>query len=204
MCDKSESPIGQERCQLRIPAIPPEELSEEQKPLYEDMSNEMKGYFTGFIKKRKDGALLGPWAPALQYPRFGKPWWDNIKAIADKPTLPKAAREVAILITAAHFKAGYELYSHTVIGEKSELARSKIATIAAGQRPIDLTFEEAAAYDVAASLAAGGRLPKATWEMAVSAFGNEGAAELVFLVAGYHQVSAILNGFDISIPGDGS
>ncbi|AWF81373.1 hypothetical protein BTJ40_11400 [Microbulbifer sp. A4B17] len=189
---------------MRIPAIPPEELDEEQKPLYEDMSTEMKSYFSGFIKKRKDGALLGPWAPALQYPRYGKPWWDYIKAIADKPVLPKTSREVAILVTGARFKAGYELYSHTIIGEKSELARSKIATIAAGQRPIDLTFEEAAAYDVAASLAAGGRLPQATWEMAVSAFGDEGAAELVFLVAGYHQVSAILNGFDVSIPGDGS
>ncbi|MFA0811128.1 carboxymuconolactone decarboxylase family protein [Microbulbifer epialgicus] len=187
---------------MRIPAIPPGELSEEQKPLYDDMSDEMGGYFSGFIKKRKDGALLGPWAPALQYPSFGKPWWDNIKAIAENPKLPRLTREVAILATGAHFKAGYELYSHTAIGESIHLDSDKIATIAAGQRPNDLTREEGIAYSVATSLASGGRLPEATWIMAVDEFGEDGAAELIFLIAGYHQLSAILNGFDVGIPSE--
>ncbi|GAB2902975.1 carboxymuconolactone decarboxylase family protein [Microbulbifer echini] len=187
---------------MRIPATPPGDLNEEQKPLYEDMATEMKGYFSGFIKKRKDGALLGPWAPALRYPKFGKPWWDYVKAISDNPSLPKSVREVAILATGAHFKAGYELYAHSAIGEQIHLASDKIATIAAGERPVDLTCAESTAYCVAVSLAAGGRLPEATWQMAVEAFGEGGAAELIFLVAGYHQISALLNGFDVGIPSD--
>ncbi|QFT54858.1 carboxymuconolactone decarboxylase family protein [Microbulbifer sp. THAF38] len=187
---------------MRIPPIAPGDLSQEQKPLYEDMCTEMKSYFSGFIKSRKDGALLGPWAPAIRYPKFGKPWWDYVKAIADNPSLPKTVREVAILATGAHFKAGYELYAHSAIGEKLHLEADKIATIAAGERPSDLSREEGIAYSVAVSLAAGGRLPRATWKMAVEVFGEDSAAELIFLVAGYHQVSAILNGFDVCIPSE--
>ncbi|GAA5444463.1 hypothetical protein Misp06_02650 [Microbulbifer sp. NBRC 101763] len=187
---------------MRIPAISPDDLNEEQIPLYDDMSDEMSGYFSGFVKKRRDGALLGPWAPALYYPQFGKPWWENIKAIAAKPKLPKLAREVAILATGAHFKAGYELYSHTAIGESLHLDSDKIATITAGQRPHDLTRDEGIAYSIATSLASGGRLPEATWIMAVDEFGEDGAAELIFLIAGYHQLSAILNGFDVAIPSE--
>jgi len=185
---------------MRIPAIPPDDLNEAQKPLYDDMNDEMSSYFSGFIKKRKDGAMLGPWAPALCYPIFGKPWWENIKAISDKSSLPPLVREVAILATGAHFKAGYELYSHTAIGESVHLDSDKIATIAAGQRPNDLSREEGIAYSIATSLASGGRLPEATWIMAVDEFGEDGAAELIFLIAGYHQLSAILNGFDVGIP----
>lgn len=187
---------------MRIPPIPPTDLSPEQAPLYEDMKAGIEAKFSGFVSKREDGALVGPWGPTLRFPKFGKPWWDYTKALADRPLLPKPVREVAILVTGARFKAGYELYAHTAIGEKVQLAEDKIATIAAGERPTDLTREEGIAYSVASALAAGGRLPAATWRMAVDAFGEEGAAELVFLIGGYHLVSAILNGFDVGIPGE--
>ena len=63
------------------------------------------------------------------------------------------------------------------IGEQRGLSDEKLSTIVAGQRPVDLTREEAIAYDFASALMAGGVLPELTYRTAVEAFGQHGAAE---------------------------
>ncbi len=73
----------------------------------------------------------------------------------------------------------------------------KIASIAAGERPLDLTSEEAAAYDVASALLAGGVLPGATYRAARDCLGQDALIELVFWVGLYAQVSITLNAFDV-------
>ena len=109
-------------------------------------------------------------------------------------------REVAILVTGAHFRAGYELYAHVLVAELRGLPDGKIATIIAGQRPSDLTHEEAVAYDVAHALVSGGVLPELCHKEAVKTFGDAAAAELIFLVGLYCMVSVTLNGFDVAVP----
>ncbi len=185
---------------MRLPLLPPETLSADRRALYDDMRAGIDAHFTGFTSVAPDGALVGPWNPTLHWPKFGKPWWDYTKALGTDPLLPKPVREVAILVVGARFKARYELYAHVAIGEKVGLAETKIATIVAGQRPVDLTREEAVAYDVAYALAAGGILPEATWRSAVETFGKDATAELLYLVGGYCLVSVILNGFDVPVP----
>jgi 4-carboxymuconolactone decarboxylase len=111
-------------------------------------------------------------------------------------------REVAILVTGAKFRAAYEIYAHVIAAEQRGLPDAKIATIVAGQRPADLTREEAVAYDIAAALVAGGVLPEITWKQGVEVFGQDAAAELVYLVGLYCLVSVTLNGFDVPIPED--
>ena len=120
--------------------------------------------------------------------------------MADKPSLPKPVREVAILVTGAHFKAAYELYAHVLVGEQRGLSDAKLATIVAGQRPIDLTQDEAIAYDFASALVNGGVLPELTYKTAIAAFGQHGAAELSYLVGLYALVSITLNTFDVPVP----
>ncbi len=178
----------------------PGELSEVQRSLYEGMKSGIEQNFTGFKAIREDGALMGPWAPWLKLPAVGGPIWDLVKALSTSPTLPRPVREVAILVTGAHFHSGYELYAHVLIAELRGLSDDKIATIVAGQRPIDLTREEGIAYDVAAALVRGGVLPDLCYRQAVQAFGEDGAGELIYLVGLYCLVSVTLNGFDVPIP----
>ena len=70
---------------MRLPIIPPVELNAEQKPLYEDMKQGIATSFRGFVSIREDGALLGPWNPWIHEPKFGRPVWELVKAIASKP-----------------------------------------------------------------------------------------------------------------------
>jgi len=185
---------------MRLPIIPPNELSEEQKPLYEDMKAGIAKSFQGFVNTRDDGALLGPWNPWLHEPKIGRAVWELTKAMAAEPSLPPAIREIAILVTGSHFKSGYELYAHVRVAELKGLSDEKIATIVAGQRPVDLTRAEAVAYDMAYALVNGGVLPEFTYKAAVERFGAHGAAELSYLIGLYCLVSMTLNTFDVPVP----
>jgi 4-carboxymuconolactone decarboxylase len=185
---------------MRAPAIPPSEIGADLKPLYDDMRQGIERSFKGFVAIRQDGALVGPWAPWLRHAKFGKPVWELVKALASAPSLPAAVREVAILVTGAHFRSGYELYAHVIVAEGRGLSDEKLETIVAGQRPSDLTREEGIAYDMAAALVSGGTLPELTWRTAVRTFGEAGAAELSYLVGLYCMVSVTLNTFDVPVP----
>ena len=190
---------------MRLPLIPPADLTIEQRALYDDMRKGIETSFKGFEAIDVNGALLGPWNQWLHYPRFGRPIWELVKALSNAPVLPRPAREVAILVTGAHFHAGYELYAHVLIAEARGLPDEKIATIIAGQRPVDLTRDEAVAYDTTSALVAGSPLPDLLYRQAVQTFGKEGTAELINLVGFYCLISVILNGFDVPVPetGDG-
>jgi 4-carboxymuconolactone decarboxylase len=185
---------------MRLPILDPSNLNAEQTLLYQDMRSGIESHFKGFVNMRPDGALLGPWNPWLTEPKFGKPVWELVKAIASSPSLPATVREVAILVTGSHFRSGYELYAHVLVAEQRGLSDEKLATIVAGQRPVDLTRQEAVAYDFAAPLVNGGVLQELTYKAAVEQFGTRGAAELSYLIGVYCMVSVTLNTFDVPVP----
>jgi len=188
---------------MRLPLLSPSELSPEQRQLYENMRKGIEANFKGFIAIDDTGRLIGPWNPWLRFPRFGGPVWEMVKALSTAPKLPRPVREIAILVTGAHFHAAYEIYAHVLVAELRGITDDKIATIIAGQRPGDLTREEAVAYDLASALVSGGVLPALTYRQAVALFGEEETAEFIYLVGLYCMVSVTLNGFDVPVPETG-
>jgi 4-carboxymuconolactone decarboxylase len=190
---------------MRLPLLPPSELAPEQRRLYDDMRQGIATNFKGFQAINEKQELIGPWNPWLRFPKFGGPVWELVKALSTSPTLPKPVREIAILVTGAKFHSAYEIYAHVLVAELRGIADDKIATIVAGQRPGDLTREEAVAYDMASALVSGGVLPALTYQQAIGLFGEEGTAEFINLVGLYCMVSVTLNGFDVPVPepGDG-
>jgi 4-carboxymuconolactone decarboxylase len=156
--------------------------------------------FRGFKTINEAGALMGPWNPWIHEPIFGKPIWELTKALSVNPSLPRPIRELVILVTGAKFRSAYEIYAHIIGAERCGLQKGKLATIVAGQRPCDLTAEEAIAYDVASALVERGVLPELNYRKAIEAFGKHGAAELIYLVGLYCLVSITLNGFDVPVP----
>ena len=185
---------------MRLEPLSPTNLSPEQSALNEKMLDGVHKHLHGFKSQREDGALIGPFPAMLHFPQFGAAAWGVITALAENTTLPKAAHEVAILVTGARFHSRYELYSHERVAAQSGLTPSKIATITAGQRPSDLSEEEAVAYDVAAVLAGGGQLGDTTYQAAIKVFGDQGTAELFYLIGCYGMISVLLNGYDVPVP----
>jgi hypothetical protein len=188
---------------MRLPLIAPADLTDVQKPLYDDMKAGIATNFNDFRTLADNGALMGPWNPWLHEPRIGKAIWELTKAMSMEATLPDAPRQVAILVTGAHFDAAYELYAHIAVAEREGMSKARLSTLCAGSKPADLDAGEAVAYDVAFALVNGGVLPEPCWSLAVDTFGAHGANELVYLVGLYSLVSMTLNGFDVPTPEPG-
>jgi 4-carboxymuconolactone decarboxylase len=188
---------------MRLPPIAPTALSAAQRPLYDDMKAGVTSKYDAFVTMREDGALLGPWSAWLHQPEVGAAFWTVTKAMTAFKTLPDAVRQLVILVVGARFKAAYEIYAHAAVAKaKHEISDARLATLAAGERPADLTEQEAAGYDVAAALVNGGVLPEPTYRHALALFGQPGLTELIYLVGHYCFVSATLNGFAIGVPDD--
>ena len=187
---------------MRLKLVKPAELTPTQKPLYEDMKNGIEDNFKGFTAICKQGELIGPWNPWLRFPAIGRPMWELVKALSNPSTssLPKPVREIAILATGAKFRSGYELYAHVLMAELRGLSDETIASVVAGQRPASLSDDECCAFEVATSLLRGGTLPELLYRNAIDRFGQQGAAELIYLVGLYCMISITLNGFDVPIP----
>jgi alkylhydroperoxidase family enzyme len=178
----------------------PSALNSEQRRLYDDMRKGIETNFKGFTAIDASGRPIGPWNPWLRFAKFGGPVWELVKALSSSPKLPRPVREIAILVTGAHFHSAYEIYAYVLVAELRGIGDDKIATIIAGQRPGDLTREEAVAYDLASALVSGGVLPALTYQQAIALFGEEATAEFIYLVGLYCMVSVTLNGFDVPVP----
>ena len=185
---------------MRLPEIGPGQLDAEQQPFHDEMVDLLDSKFSGFTLNRPDGTLVGPMNVLLHFPHFGRPTWNYFKAVVEGAKLPATVREVAILVTGTRLMSGYELYAHEATAAQKGLSSEQIATLVAGERPVDLSEQEALAYDLASALLRGGPIAETAYRAGVKAFGQTGLAELTFLVGGYAVVAFACNMFDVPVP----
>ena len=86
------------------------------------------------------------------------------------------------------------------VAEHEGMPEKRLATLVANLRPEDLNEQESIAYNVAYHLSRGGVLPEPLYRAAVTAFGQHGANELMYLVGLYALVSVTLNAFNVPVP----
>ena len=82
------------------------------------------------------------------------------EAINQMATLPRAVREIAILVVGARYKAPFAIYAHVAVGESLGISLEHLATISATLKPTGLANDESVGYDIAHSLCAGSPLPE--------------------------------------------
>ena len=182
---------------MRLPLIAPDHLSAEQKPLYEAFKAQITGGFTGFKTVREDGALLGPWSVWIHEPKVGEATRVFLDAVSTMGRLSDEVKQIAILAVGSRYKAAYEMYAHAAVGGRDGLSADKMAAVCAGQRPSDLTREEATAFDVAMALLDGGVLAAPTYDAARDEMGQPALNELIQIVGLYSLVSITLNAYDV-------
>ena len=116
---------------MRLPLIPPSELTPEQKTLYDEMRKGIASNFNAFKVEREDGALMGPWNPWLHEPAIGKAIWDLTLAMTANASLADNVRQIAILVVGARFDAAYELYAHIAVAEREGMKPERLAALVA-------------------------------------------------------------------------
>ena len=185
---------------MRIKPLAPDTLNAEVRYVHDEISK-LIGHSQGQVNMvNAEGALLGPFPPMLHYPQFGIPALTFLRSLDYHATLPKAVREVAILTVGGALGARFELYAHEIMAEAFGIPSGAISTLASGGSPNGLEEQESVAHDIARTLVGGHVVPTSIYKLAVKLLGQDGVAELFFLIGGYCLIAAVLNGFDIPAP----
>lgn len=138
-------------------------------------------------------AVSGPFNTLLRSPELG----DLVQALGAyirfDSVLPAALREMAIIMTGAHWRSEYEWYAHERLALEAGLETAIVAAIAAGRRPPNMQADEAVLYDFCNELLKEGRVSDEAFAAAIEAFGERGVVDLTGTLGYYSLVSLVLN-----------
>ena len=160
-----------------------------------------------------DGSLNGPFGVMLHAPGVGAALSALGEAIRYGSSLDGRVREIAILAVGATRRSAYEIWAHERVAAAMGFSAAEVAAL------VDATWSpeaghsssgaedgspqherEAAVYEAAVVLAAGGELSDASARRLVAALGESGAVELVTLVGYYCTLAMLLQSFQIPTP----
>jgi 4-carboxymuconolactone decarboxylase len=172
----------------RLGEIDRARMSEEQRRVADD------------IKSGPRGGLAGPFWPWLRSPEMAERAQKLGELVRFHSTLAPRLFELAVLVTAHHWKAQFEWYAHAPLAREAGLGDEIIAAIHEGKRPNFAKPDEAAVYEFATELYAKKRVGEATYAAALAHLGERGTVELVGVLGYYALVSMTLNTFGIEVP----
>jgi len=145
------------------------------------------------LVRGRRGALFGPFVPMLRSPEL----LDRAQRLGEylryESALAPKLRELAILITARHFRQAYEWHVHAPAAAAAGLTATTIATLAAGRRPAALQPDEAVVYDFCTQLLGEHAVRDATYAAARDRLQEIGLIDLCGVCGYYGMLALIMN-----------
>jgi 4-carboxymuconolactone decarboxylase len=175
----------------RLPTVPPEKYTDEQKKAAEE------------FKAARKVPVFGPFEPMLHSPQL----MNQARAMGDylrfNSAIGNVLSELAILIAAREWTQDYEWYVHAPIALKAGIKPDVIDAIAEGRRPDALSEDEQIVYDFLTELNRNRGVSDATFERADRRFGKKGVVDLTGINGYYAFLAMQLNVARYPIPTDG-
>jgi 4-carboxymuconolactone decarboxylase len=172
----------------RLPDIDPATLTPEGRRVYEAIASGPRGVVQGPLRVWLNSPALADKAQALgAFCRYGT-------------SLPPRLSELAILVTGAHWKAGFEWWAHAPIGIKEGLDPAAVEAIRTGGQPSFEKEDEAAVHAFASELWDMKRVSQPTYDRAVAALGSQAVVELAGILGYYALISITINAFEVPVP----
>jgi 4-carboxymuconolactone decarboxylase len=147
--------------QQRLPTIPPDQYTDEQKKVAEE-----------FLAARKV-PVFGPFEPMMHSPavmNLARSMGDYLRYHS---SIGNTLSELVILITAREWSQDYEWHVHYPIALKAGIGKSVADAIGDGRRPSGMSADEEIVYDFATELLKNKRISDATFNRADQRFGKE-------------------------------
>ena len=173
---------------LRIPELSPDHLTPEQREVHDA------------IVAGPRGKVQGPLQIWLHSPKLAAPAQELGAFCRYRTSLPKRLSELAILVTGAHWKAGFEWFAHAPEAIKAGLDAAAVDAIRGGTSPRFARADEAAVYDFSRELLETHRVSDATYERATAVLGALGVVELVGILGYYGLISMTICAFRVPVP----
>jgi 4-carboxymuconolactone decarboxylase len=180
----ADPPAGEKR----FPQLTPEQLSEQQKPLGEQ------------ILKVSSVGLAGPYNPMLRSPVFGQRMFDLLYYLRWNTSVPLRLNEFAILIIGRQWRSQVEWFAHAPIALKAGLSPDIIAELKTGKRPSNMQPDEAIVYDFVTELTTKHAVSDETFKRAKQILGEQQVVDLTAVAGTYVTVAMILAMAEESVP----
>lgn len=172
----------------RIPLFPEAGFDPLQKEIYEKIASGPRG------------AVVGPLRAALHSPELADRWQAFGEFLRFSTSLPPRLSELAILVSGRHWNSAVEWYIHCAVGLRAGLSESVLEAMRAAQPPTFDQADEAAVYEYARNLLAGGQIPEPAYQAVYSLLGEAGIVELTALIGYYTMVAMTLNAHNVLPP----
>lgn len=176
--------------QNRLPTIPPDQYTEQQKQAASD-----------FLAARKV-PVFGPFEPLMHSPEV----MSQARAMGDylryKSGVGNTLSELAILVTAREWTQDYEWHVHAPIAAKAGIKPEIIAAIRDGRRPTGMSADEEIVYDFSSELHRNKRVSDATFARAEQRFGKPAVVDLIGINGYYTLLAMQLNAARYGVPAD--
>ncbi|WP_145602221.1 carboxymuconolactone decarboxylase family protein [Herbaspirillum aquaticum] len=174
----------------RLPVIPPDQYTPEQKKAAEE-----------FLAARKV-PVFGPFEPLMHSPQV----MTQARSMGDylryNSAIGNTLSELVILITAREWTQDYEWYVHYPIAIKAGIKPEVAAAIADGRRPEGLSEDEQIVYDFSVELHRNKRVSDPTFARAEKRFGKKGVVDLTGINAYYTLLAMQMNAAQYQAPKD--
>ncbi len=169
----------------RVPAFDPAAMSEQQRRVHDAIVAGPRGVVRGPLEVWLHNPGLAEHAQALgAYCRFAT-------------VLPARLSELAVIVTAAHWRAGYEWRSHAPLAIEGGLAEAVVEAVRRGTQPEFAREDERAVYRFATELLQRHAVSSATWQQATATLGSHGVVDLVGVLGYYALISMTIKAFEI-------
>ena len=172
----------------RIPPLPQQEWSEEQREL---------------LTRGNPARVLNIFKTLVRHPDLYKRWMPFGNHILFKSSLSARDREIAILRVGHLCRSGYELHQHTRVGKAAGLTDADIERIKVGTTADGWTDAERSLLQATDELHRDSFITDPTWSTLTQHYNEKQVIDLVFTVGQYTMVSMALNTFGVQIEDGG-
>lgn len=174
----------------RMPEIPEDKLTEEQKKAVADMVAGPRG------------RIGGPFIPLLRSPETLTRVQQLGAHLRFKSSLPPRLSEYLILLVARTWTQGTEWHAHRSLALKGGLKEEVADAIADGRRPENMAEDEAALWDLYDELQRNRSVSDATYARLVKQFGEQGVIDAVAILGYYTLLAMVLNTTRVPTPAE--
>lgn len=179
---------GDGRLPIRITLPSPDEMSGEQREVYDKVINGPRGSF------------VGPLRAVIHSPELADRWQLLGEYVRYRTVLPEELKELAILVSARRWNSQLEWTIHRGIGEKAGLPLAVLEALRRNEQPVFDDPAQVEIHEYARELQMHGRVGDGAYLAIKERWGERGVVELTAIIGYYTMVAMMLNAHRVPLP----
>jgi len=165
----------------RMPPLPPEQMTEDQKKAAAELTAGPRG------------GVKGPFIPLLRSPLL----MDRLQKVGEylrfNSVLQEHISEFVMLVVSRHWTQQFEWAVHHPLALKAGIHPTIVEALAEGRRPRDMPQDVEIAYDLCEELFRTHGVSDATFKRTVGKFGEQGLIDLLGVMGYFTALSMVMN-----------